>query len=303
MYEVIEKNNAKIENLIYEIRGLQVILDSDLAKLYECANGTKTINQAVKRNKEKFPNDFYFQLTLKEFNDLKSQFGTSSSNRYGGVRKLPYVFTEVGVSMLSTVIHTSVATKTTINIMRAFVTMRHFIIENKDIYKSLSNINNKLINQENIINENTNKINYLFSKFDKKEQLFISGQTYDAYANILEILNNAKETIIIIDEYADITFLDLIRNIKCNITLITRDSNRLSNIEIEKYNKEYNNLKVVRNNSFHDRYFILDRKEIYLLGSSINNIGDKTSMIIKLEDKLIIETLLENVENIIKNIL
>ena len=205
--------------------------------------------------------------------------------------------------MLSTVIHTSVATKTTINIMRAFVTMRHFIIENKDIYKSLSNINNKLINQENIINENTNKINYLFSKFDKKEQLFISGQTYDAYANILEILNNAKEAIIIIDEYADITFLDLIRNIKCNITLITRDSNRLSNIEIEKYNKEYNNLKVVRNNSFHDRYFILDRKEIYLLGSSINNIGDKTSMIIKLEDKLIIETLLENVENIIKNIL
>ena len=111
------------------------------------------------------------------------------------------------------------------------------------------------------------------------------------------------EAIIIIDEYADITFLDLIRNIKCNITLITRDSNRLSNIEIEKYNKEYNNLKVVRNNSFHDRYFILDRKEIYLLGSSINNIGDKTSMIIKLEDKLIIETLLENVENIIKNIL
>ena len=138
MYEVIEKENVKIENSIYEIRGLQVILDSDLAKIYECANGTKTINQAVKRNKEKFPDDFYLQLTLKEFNNLKSQFGTSSSKRYGGVRKLPYVFTEVGVSMLSTVIHTDVATQTTINIMRAFVTMRHFIIDNKDIYKSLN---------------------------------------------------------------------------------------------------------------------------------------------------------------------
>ena len=138
MYEVIEKENVKIENSIYEIRGLQVILDSDLAKIYECANGTKTINQAVKRNKEKFPDDFYFQLTLKEFNNLKSQIGTSNSKMYGDVRKLPYVFTEVGVSMLSTVIHTDVATQTTINIMRAFVTMRHFIIDNKDIYKSLN---------------------------------------------------------------------------------------------------------------------------------------------------------------------
>ena len=136
MYEVIEKENVKIENLIYEIRGLQVILDSDLAKLYECANGTKTINQAVKRNKEKFPDDFYFQLTLKEFNNLKSQIGTSNSKMYGDVRKLPYVFTEVGVSMLSTVIHTDVATQTTINII--FVTMRHFIIDNKDIYKLLN---------------------------------------------------------------------------------------------------------------------------------------------------------------------
>ena len=138
MYEVIEKENVKIENSIYEIRGLQVILDSDLAKIYECANGTKTINQAVKRNKEKFPDNFYFQLTLKEFNNLKSQIGTSNSKMYGDVRKLPYVFTEVGVSMLSTVIHTDVATQTTINIMRAFVTMRHFIIDNKDIYKSLN---------------------------------------------------------------------------------------------------------------------------------------------------------------------
>ncbi len=297
MYDVIE--NVKIEDMIYEIRGVQVILDSDLAKLYDCANGTKTINQAVKRNKEKFPDDFYFQLTLNEFNNLKSQNGTSSSNRYGGVRKLPYVFTEIGVSMLSTVIHTGVATQTTINIMRAFVTMRHLIIENKDIYKSLSNINNKLINQENKINDNTDKINYLFTRFDKKEQLFLENQTYTAYRSILEILNSAIDNIIIIDEYADISLLDLIRTIKCDITLITRDSNRLSNIEIEKYNKEYNNLTVFRNNSFHDRFFIIDRNDIYLSGSSINSAGNKTFMIIKIEKESVKNTILKDIDKII----
>ena len=297
MYEVIEKDNVKIENIIYEIRGVQVMLDSDLAFLYECANGTKSINLAVKRHPNRFPKRYMFQLTDEEYKSLRFQSETAISKMS---RTLPYAFTESGVAMLATVLRTEVAEQISIRIMDAFVTMRHHLINNKDIYQSLTNINNKLINHENILLKHDEKFNYLFSKFDKKEQLFISGQTYDAYANILEILNSAKKTIIIIDEYADITFLDLIRNIKCNITLITRDSNRLSNIEIEKYNKEYNNLKVIRNNSFHDRYFILDRKKIYLLGSSINNIGNKTSMIIKLEDEIIITTLLKNVEEIIK---
>ena len=206
---------------------------------------------------------------------------------------MPRVFAEPGIYMLSTILKSEVATEASIRIMNTFVEMRKFINENKDIYKSISIINNKLL-------EHDEKFNYLFSKFDTKEQLFLEGQTYSSYRNILEILNSAKNNIIIIDEYADITFLDLIRILKCDITLITRDSNRLSNIEIEKYNKEYNNLKVYRNNSFHDRYFIIDKNEVYLSGASINNIGNKISMIIKLEDKLVIETLLKKVEDILK---
>ena len=129
MNDVLIKD-GNIENMIYEIRGKQVMLDSDLAKLYQCKNGTKTINQAVNRNLEKFPSDFDFQLSKDEYENLKSQIGTSSSPKYGGVRKLPYVFTELGVSMLATIIHTEVAVTVTINIMRTFVAMRKYISHN-----------------------------------------------------------------------------------------------------------------------------------------------------------------------------
>lgn len=296
MNNVIEKEKVKIENLIYEVRGVQVMLDSDLANLYECTNGTKSINLAVKRHPNRFPERYMFQLTDDEYKNLRFQFETAKSKMS---RTLPYVFTETGVAMLATVLKTSVAEKISIEIMDAFVSMRHYIIKNKDIYTSLNNINNKLVNYENKMLKYDKKINYLFSKFDTKEQLFLEGQTYSSYRSILEILNMAKETIIVVDEYADIIFLDLIRNIKCNITLITKDSNRLSNIEIEKYNREYHNLTVVRNNSFHDRFLIVDRKEIYLSGSSINNAGNKTFMIIRIEKESVKDTILNDIDKII----
>ena len=130
MNEVIISDDVKIENLIYEVRGKQVMLDSDLAKLYECKNGTKVVNQAVNRNIERFPDDFYFQLTNEEFLNLKSQFVTSSWNKYGGVRKLPYAFTEQGDAMLATVLRTPIAAQISVDIMRAFVAMRHLISNN-----------------------------------------------------------------------------------------------------------------------------------------------------------------------------
>jgi hypothetical protein len=292
MNEIIEKEN--IENKIYEIRGIQVMLDSDLAKLYHCVNGTKTINQAVKRNIARFPDDFYFQITIEEYNNLKSQIGTSSYNNYGGARKLPYAFTEQGVAMLATVIHTKEAALISINIMRAFVKMRHFIIENKDIYMSLSNINNKLI-------EHDEKLDYLFSKFDKKEQLFLPNTEYDAYSNFISIFKEANKELIIVDSYADITLLDIIKKIKCKIILITKNNNRLSNTDIEKYNKQYHNLTIIKNNDFHDRYFIIDNKIIYQSGTSINNAGTKTFSINLLEDEFIKKTILNEVCKTFKN--
>lgn len=268
------------------------MLDSDLAKLYRCANGTKTINQAVKRNIERFPDDFYFQLTEEEFSNLKFQSGTSSLKMHGGVRKKPYVFTEQGVAMLTSVLRTNVATMVSISIMRAFVNMRHYILENKDVYQSLNNINNKLI-------EHDEKINYIFSKFDKKEQLFLPGKTYDAYSEISSILNDSKYEVIIIDSYADKTLLDYIRNIDVKFILITSDKAKLTKLELDKFNKQYNKLKVIKNNTFHDRYFIIDRNNFFHIGTSLNYIGEKIFTINKLEDGIIKENLLDYVLKII----
>ena len=155
-----------------------------------------------------------------------------------------------------------------------------------------------MISYDKKLIEYDDKFNYIFSKFDKKEQLFLEGEVFDAYSNILDIFKKSNKEIIVVDSYADINFLDLIRNIDCNIILITKNSGRLSNMEIDKYNMQYHNLKVIRDNSFHDRYFIIDRKIIYHSGTSINNAGSKTFMIAKIEDEFVIKTILNNVLNI-----
>ena len=299
MYDVIE-SDIKIEDMIYEIRGVQVMLDSDLAKLFKVE--TKRINEAVKNNPQKFPKRFSWKLDeIESHNFLVENFDQKIIETRGGRYNNPRVFTEHGIIMLSTILKSRIAIEMSIRIIEAFVNMRHFLSQNQNVYKSLTNINNKLLKQENKIDDNAKRIDELFSKFDKEEQVFLEGQPYSAYRNIIEILNIAKKDIIIVDEYADITILDLIRKIKCNMTLITRDSKRLSNIEIEKYNKEFNNLKVIRNNSFHDRLIIIDNIEIYLIGSSINNIGEKTVMIIKLHNDHAKNTILENVIGIMNN--
>src|SRR5574344_3091411 len=159
MNEVIEKNKTKVENLIYEIRGKQVMLDSDLAKLYECKNGTKTINLAVKRNINRFPNNFYFQLTEFEYNSLRFQSETLKSGSGKHIKYLPYVFTEEGVAMLSSILRTPKAVEVSVNIMNAFVMMRKFISENKDTYKEITIIRNNLLDHDDNINE-------LFDKFE-----------------------------------------------------------------------------------------------------------------------------------------
>ncbi len=284
--ELMKIDEKNIENKIYEIRGVQVMLDSDLAELYQCANGTKDINKAVKRNIERFPNNFMFQLTNEEFNNLRFQIGTS--NIKGGRRYKPYVFTEHGVAMLSSVLHSKTAINISIKIINAFVKMRHYLIENKDIYKSLNNINVKLL-------EHDEKINKIFNRFEPKENLYLKGQIYDAYSKIIDIFKLAKEELIIIDSYADKTLLDMISKFKVKVILITKDSERLSELDIEKYNCQYNNLKVIRNNTFHDRYIIIDKKEVYHLGTSINNAGNGIFSINKLEDEFVINTLLDKI--------
>lgn len=283
-----------IKRLIYTIRGKEVMLDSDLAKLYGCTNGTKDINKAVKRNIERFPKSFYFQLTQEEYFNLKFQNGTSSWNEYGGVRKLPYVFTESGVAMLSSVLRTENAAIISVNIMEAFVAMRHFIIENKDIYQSLNNINNKLI-------EHDLKFEEVFSYFKKepKELIYLNGHIYDAYSKIIDIMNKAKNELIVIDNYADKSVLDMISKIKANVILLVKTKSLLNNLDIKKYNEQYHNLKIIFNDTFHDRFIIIDKKEVYHLGASINKAGNKTFAINKMDEKELKEVLINKLNNIL----
>ena len=293
MNEVLLREEKNIKNLIYEIRGKQVMLDSDLAMLYGCKNGTKTINLAVKRNIERFPEDFYFQLTKEECDSLFSRFqiGTLNNNKGRGknIKYLPYVFTEQGVSMLSSVLRTETASKVSVNIMRAFVSMRHYLNTNL--------IEQKYINK--LVIEHDEKLELIFSKFDKdSEYLYLPGQIYDAYSKVLDIFKESKEELIIIDSYADKNLLDIIKELKVKVIIITKENNKLSKLNIEKYNKQYNNLKVIYDDTFHDRYFILDNKTVYHCGASINGIGKKTFSINKLEDDIIKETLLKTFANI-----
>ena len=291
--EELIKIDESIKNKIYVIRGKQVMLDSDLAEFYKCKNGTKAINLAVKRNKERFPSDFYFQLSKEEYNNLKFQIETSSESDYGGVRKLPYVFTEQGVAMLASVVHTTVAAEISVIIMRTFVSMRHYLYDNQDIYKTLNYINNKM-------NEYDEKLDELFSHFNRKEKLFLNGTEYDSHLYVHSILKNTKEEAIIIDPYADLELLDMIKDIDANIVLIMKNKSLLSEKQINKFNKQYNNrLNVFKNDKFHDRYIILDRNTIYHLGTSINHIGKRVFSITLLEDKIVKSDLLNFVKNIL----
>ena len=274
------------QNMIYEIRGQLVMLDSDLANLYNCANGTKDINKAVNRNKDRFPNDFYFQLSEEEFINLKFHFGTSSLNSsHGGVRKLPYVFTEQGVAMLTSVLKTDVASKISVGIMRTFVIMRKYIS------KTLINSNTVIYNHENRIQ----KLEETFNQLEvKKEHLFFEGQIYDAYSLLIKILSVAKEEIIIIDNYAGRELFDILRDVECNIKVITKNT---SEELINKYNNQYNNVNVIKNDVFHDRFIIIDRKILYHSGSSFKDLGKKCFAINKMENENILKNLLKEINS------
>ena len=293
MNEVIEKDII-IENLIYEIRGKQVMLDSDLAQLYHVE--TKQLNRQVKRNIQRFDEDFMFQLTDSEYQNLKCQIGTSSLNNYGGRRTLPYVFTEMGVSTLASVLHSTIAINMSKKIIRAFVMMRHYISSNL--------IEQKYIN--NLVLEDHDKIKVLENSFKKLEEkkklneIYFDGQIYDAYSKIQDIFKSSNKHLIIIDAYADNTLLDIIKRLDVEVIIITKSNSLLTEQDIIKYNKQYHNLKVIFNNTFHDRYFIIDEKDVYHCGASINRIGYKTFSVTMINDKDVSNLLIKKVDKIIK---
>jgi len=274
MNEIIEKEILNIKDMIYEINGVEVMLDSDLAKLYNVE--TKRINEAVKNNPDKFPERFSFRISEKEYCTLKSKFSTSK----GGSRKGHVVFTEQGIYMLATIIKSKVATEVSIRIMDTFVKMRHYINYNKSF------LPHRFLLLEEKVDKNTKRIDEIFDKFSPKDivkdYLFYEGELYDAYSVLLDIFNSSKEEIIIIDNYAGKELLDILKKVNRKIIIISKN---IDDILKKKYEKQYNNVTFINNNSFHDRFIIIDRNVLYSCGSSFKDLGKKCFAINEFVDK------------------
>lgn len=291
MNNLLEQQENGVENMIYEIRGQKVMLASDLAKMYQCKNGTKEINQAVNNNIEKFPNRYSWKLSDEETEEFLVKIFDQKNklDTRGGKYKNPRAFTEQGVAMLATILKTKVATQVSIQIMDAFVAMRRYVSNNL--------IEQRFINNQVI--KNTEDIKLLQQSFDKlssKEKnnhIFFEGQIYDAYSKIIDIFHEAKKEIMIIDNYLDKNMLDIISKCKVNVMLIT--ANKLDNLDFIKYRKQYDNLRVIINNSFHDRFIILDEKNIFHMGASLNSLGKKCFAITKMEDNDILDQILKRI--------
>lgn len=288
------ESQEDIEKKIFVIRGVQVMLDSDVAELFGVE--TRAINQQVKRNLERFPEDFCFQLNSKEFKNLTSQNVTSS---YGGRRHLPYAFTEHGIIALAGVLKSDVASKMSVEIARTFVQMRRFIAENSDVLLKLAQLQNRQINFEIETNKRFDEVLKLISKADlPKQVLFYDGQYFDAYDFITSLIRKAKYSILLIDPYCDERALSFLsnRNSGVDITICKSSKAKLSDKEIDLFKEQYGLINIIDDDYIHDRFLIIDGIECYSLGTSLNYAGKKTFVVIRIENSFIVNSILKRVE-------
>ena len=286
-----------IENLIHVIRGKQVMLDRDLARLYGVE--ARALNQAVQRNRERFPEDFMFQLSKEEFENLRSQIVTSSEEKilksqnvissWGGIRKWPYVFTENGVAMLSSVLRSQQAININIQIMRAFNAMRHFITSNAQVFQRVENIEKNILALNASKVDTDKKLEEVFRRLDDgnatpKQAVFYDGQIFDAYKFVNERIREAKKRIVLIDNYVDETVLAMLDKRGKNVTakVYTRNISRQLSLDFEKHNAQYTPIEVEQFDRAHDRFLCID-DTVYLIGASIKDLGKKWFGFVKLE--------------------
>ena len=274
-------NDINIQNKIYNIRGLKVMLDRDLALLYGGGGETRALKQAIKRNIQRFPEDFMFILSDMEINIMVSQNVIPSKQHLGGSK--PYAFTEQGVSMLSSVLKSKIATDISINIFRAFVNMRKLISTNNSVFQRLETL------EQNQLITNT-KIDKVFKALESKQPstqsngIFFNGQIFDAYTFISDLIRSAKKDIILIDNYIDDSTLNLfakVPNIK--VTIYTHTISKTLKTDLEKYNKQYSNINIKIFKDSHDRFIILDNDELYNIGASLKDVGKKWFAFSKLD--------------------
>ena len=279
-----------IKDKIYTIRGVQVMLDSDLAWLYHVE--TRRINESVRRNPKRFPAGFCFELTREEHESIVLKSQDATSNGRGGRRKLPKVFSEQGVAMLSSVLSSDFALEVSINIMNAFVSMRHYLADNSLVFQRLDRIELKQL-------ETDDKVNQLFKQLEKPETdkavIFFKGQMWDATNCIEQILEKAEREIILIDSYVDRRTLDMLSRKKTGVSVLmftSASGNRITEKEISDFNFQYPSLEVRMTDEFHDRFMILDRRQMYHIGASIKDAGKKAFEISTNEDPKVLECIL-----------
>ena len=264
-----------IQSMIKTVRGQQVMLDRDLATLYGVEN--RVLNQAVKRNSERFPEDFMFQLNKAEEDNLKSQNVTSS---WGGRRKLPYAFTEQGIAMLSSVLRSPMAVDVNIRIMRAFVAMRRFIISNSQLFQRIETIEYHQLEMKQQQEQTDKRIDEVFKRLDAKvlptQGIFYDGQVFDAYHFVCDLIRKAKHNIVLIDNYVDDTVLTLLDK-RENGVMATIYTQRISNqlqLDINRHNAQYSPIEIKQFSRAHDRFLLID-DEVFHIGASIKDLGKK----------------------------
>ena len=278
-------DEGDIQALIKPIRGVQVILDRDVARLYGVATGA--LNRQVKRNEERFPDDFMFRLSAEEWDNLKCQIGISS---WGGDRQLPYAFTENGIAMLSSVLRSPTAIEANIRIMRAFSAMRRFLLANAQVFQRIEVVEKRQIATDA-------KVDSILERLDAAETpiqgVFYDGQLWDARALVLKLIQSAKRSLVLIDNWATAETLDLFAKKRKGVRLAIFTSehydkkhmphHKISPADVATFNAQYPKLAVRYNETFHDRFLIIDDKELYLIGASLKDLGSKCFAFTKLD--------------------
>lgn len=310
-----EISTLQIEKKIFVIRGVQVMIDRDIAELYGVE--TRRLNEQVKRNIERFPEEFMFQLNEEEFENWMSQIATSNPNlisqnatssfsrsqivtlkteqnqnvnlksqfvtsSWGGTRKLPYAFTEQGCAMLSSVLRSETAVQVSIQIMKAFVSMRHFVQSNSQIFAELKSIREHQLKTDVHLKESDKRIDQLFTLMDKynindTQGIFFQGQIFDAYAKFESFIQSAQKEIILIDNYVDLSVLQRLAKKKkgVNIIIYTDPKTKLTSQDIQTFNAQYPTIKLNHTTKMHDRFMIIDNKVLYHIGASLKDLGKK----------------------------
>ena len=291
---MIVVENSSIQKKIQFIRNTQVMIDRDLAELFDVE--TKRLNEQVKRNIERFPKDFCFQLTSKEKAEVVAKCDHLQNLKFSP--NLPYVFTEQGVAMLSAVLRSETAVKMSIQIMKAFVQMRQFFMENAQLFSRIEKVEQKQIDTDVKLEQILNAIES--KQIKPKQGIFFDGQIFDAYKLLIDIVKDAQKSIFIVDNYIDESILTLLikRKPKINVKIFTKNITKQMKLDVKKYNLQYPKVELIKLNKAHDRFIVIDNKEVYHLGASLKDLGKKWFAFTKMDNDSI--ALIEQLNKIIK---